>query len=225
MKGTLAWDDAVSGKRPGVLVVHEFWGLNDYARHRAEQLAKMGYVALAADMYGDGKSSAHPEEARAMAESVRNNIKTWLGRGNAALQVLRENELVDPKRLAAIGYCFGGATVLQLAYSGADLAAVVSFHGALPIPDSTQAIKARILILQGAEDSHVTPETIQKLKAALDQGKVKYKFISYPGAAHSFTVPDADKMGMKGIAYNAEADRLSWQEMTNLFQEVFKASK
>jgi dienelactone hydrolase len=225
MKGYLAWDDSFQGRRPGILVVHEFWGLNDYARHRAEQLAKMGYVALAADMYGEGKSSAHPDEARAMMESVRQNLKTWLGRANAAIQVLRENEFVDPKRLAAIGYCFGGATVLQLAYSGADLLAVVSFHGALPVPESTQAIKARILILQGADDPFVTQETLQKLKSTLDQGKVKYQFIAYPGAGHSFTVPEADKSGMKGVAYNAEADRLSWQEMTRLFQEVLKTAK
>jgi dienelactone hydrolase len=135
---------------------------------------------------------------------------------------LKKDPRVDGKRLAAIGYCFGGGTVLQLAYSGADLAAVVSFHGALLVPESTKDIKARILILQGAEDSFVTPETIQKLKTALDQGKVRYHFISYPGATHSFTVPGSEKLGMKGVAYNAEADRLSWQEMTQLFQEVFK---
>jgi dienelactone hydrolase len=222
LKGYIAWDDAVKGKRPGVLVVHEFWGLNDYARRRAEQLAQMGYVAFAADMYGDGKSSTHPEEARAMMAAVRENMKTWMGRANAALKVLRDNEWVDGKRLAAIGYCFGGATVLELGYTGADLKAVVSFHGALPVPESTKDIKARILILQGADDPNVTADTVQKLKAALDQGKVKYKFVSYPGAVHSFTVPDAEKAGIKGLAYNAEADRKSWQEMTDLFQAVFK---
>ncbi|MFO1518801.1 MAG: dienelactone hydrolase family protein [bacterium] len=226
MKGYLAWDDAVSGKRPGILVVHEFWGLNDYARQRAEQLAKMGYVALAADMYGDGKSSMHPEEAQSMMQEVRSNIKTWVGRATAALQVLKDNPNVDPQKLAAIGYCFGGATALQLAYSGADLKAAVSFHGSLPIPDSTQAIKARLLIMQGADDPFVPADVIQKLKDTLAQGKVSYRFISYPGAGHSFTVPDAEmKMKMKGVAYNAEADKLSWQEMTKLFQEVFKAGK
>jgi len=225
LKGFLAWDDAIQGKRPGVMVVHEFWGLNDYARSRAEQLAKLGYVAFAADMYGDGKSSTHPEEARKMMAEVRANAKTWLGRANAALQVLRDNPHVDANHIAAIGYCFGGATVLALAYSGADLAAVVSFHGALMVPESTQAIKARILILQGAEDPFVPAETIQKLKAALDQGKVKYKFVAYPKAVHGFTNPDADKAGMKGVAYQAEADRLSWQEMLSLFQEVMKPGK
>ncbi|MCE9626187.1 MAG: dienelactone hydrolase family protein [Deltaproteobacteria bacterium] len=225
LKGYLAWDDAISGKRPGVMVVHEWWGLNDYARKRTEQLARLGYVAFAADMYGDGKSTTHPEEAGKMMGAVRENMKTWLGRANAALQVLRDNPLVDAKSLAAIGYCFGGATVLQMAYSGADLAAVVSFHGALVVPNSTQAIKARILILHGAEDPFVTADTIEKLKAALDQGKVKYKFIAYTKAVHGFTNPDADKAGMKGVAYQAEADRLSWQEMLSLFHEVMGPGK
>jgi dienelactone hydrolase len=222
MKGYLAWDDAVKGKRPGVLVVHEWWGLNDYAKGRAEQLAKMGYVALAADMYGEGKSTQHPQEAGAMAEEVRKDLKTWLGRANAALQTLRAQETVDPKKIAAIGYCFGGATVLQLAYSGADLAAVVSFHGALVVPESTKDIKARILILHGADDPFVTPDAVQKLRAALDQGKVNYRFVSYPGTVHGFTVPNSEKSGVKGVAYNAEADRQSWLEMVKLFQEVFK---
>src|SRR5262249_5310950 len=145
------------------LVVHEFWGLNDYARRRAEQLAGMGYVALAADMYG-GKSSTHPEEARQMMAEVRKNKETWLGRANAALKALRTQPDVDENRVAAIGYCFGGGTVLQMAYAGDDLKAVVSFHGALMPPESTKDIKARILILQGADDPHVTPETIQQLK-------------------------------------------------------------
>lgn len=222
MQGYLAWDDAVQGKRPGVLVVHEWWGLNDYAKGRAEQLAALGYVALAADMYGEGKSTEHPEQAGAMAEGVRKNLKTWLGRANAALQVLREQNTVDPTRIAAIGYCFGGATVLQLAYSGADLKAVVSFHGALPAPDSTKDIKAKILILHGENDTFIKPEDVQKVKSALDQGKVPYKFVSYPGAVHGFTVAGSEKRGIKGIAYNAEADRLSWQEMIALFQEVFQ---
>jgi len=225
LKGCLAWDDAVKDKRPGVMVVHEFWGLNDYARKRAEQLAQMGYVAFAADMYGDGRMSTHPEEAGAMMKEVRENMKTWMGRANAALKVLRDNKMVDGTRLAAIGYCFGGATVLNLAYTGADLKAVVSFHGALPVPESTKDIKVRILILQGADDPHVSAENIQKLKAALDQGKVNYKFIAYPGAMHGFTVPDSEKLGLKGVAYNADADHKSWQEMTQLFQEVFQTGK
>jgi dienelactone hydrolase len=207
------------------LVVHEFWGLNDYARSRADQLARIGAVAFAADMYGGGKAFQHPEEASAMAATVRNNLDEWVGRAQAALKVLHDHPSVDPARLAAIGYCFGGATALQLAYSGADMKAAVSFHGALPLPSDTKNIKAKILILHGADDSHVSPESVQALKAKLDQGKVKYKFIAYPGAVHSFTVPDADKRGMKGVAYNSEADRKSWEEMLNLFDRVFGRKK
>ncbi|MEK6675053.1 MAG: dienelactone hydrolase family protein [Planctomycetota bacterium] len=221
LKGHLAWDDANKEKRPGVLVVHEFWGLNDYARKRAEQLAGLGYVAIAVDMYGDGKMTDHPQEAGAMAGQVRENLATWLGRANAGLMVLRECEFTDPKRIAAIGYCFGGSTVLQLAYSGADISAAVSFHGSLPIPDSTKDIKARILICHGAKDTFIPEETIKSVRTKLDDGKVNYKFVAYPDAVHSFTVPDAEKRGMNGVAYNAEADRQSWQDMTRLFSEVF----
>jgi len=224
-KGYLAYDDSFSGKRPGVLVVHEFWGLNDYARSRADQLAKLGFVAFAADMFGDGKAFEHPEEASAMADAVRSNLAEWVGRAQAALKVLQDHPNVDSSKLAAIGYCFGGATVLQLAYSGADLKAAVTFHGALPLPPTTKSIKGKILILHGGDDTHVTPEALQALKAKLDEGKVDYRVVVYPGAVHSFTVPGAEKRGMKGIAYNAEADRKSWDEMLKLFQGVFGTPK
>jgi dienelactone hydrolase len=154
--------------------------------------------------------------------AVRENKEKWLARANAGLDVLRKNENVDPKRIAAIGYCFGGSTVLELAFSGADLCAVVSFHGGLSVPESTDKIKAKILICHGADDTFIPKETIEKLKAKLDAGKVSYKFIAYPGAVHSFTVPEADKHGMKGVAYNAEADKKSWADMSALFAEVFK---
>jgi dienelactone hydrolase len=222
LKGHLAWDDAVKGKRPGVLVVHEFWGLNEYARKRADQLAAMGYVAFAVDMYGEGKVGEHPEDAKKMMSEVRASKEKWLGRANAGLKVLRENALVDSKRIAAIGYCFGGSTVLELAYSGADLVAVVSFHGGLSVPESTKDVKAKILICHGAKDTFTSEETIQKLRATLDAGKVDYQFISYPDAVHSFTVPDADKHGMKGVAYNEAADKKSWEDMKKLFDTVFK---
>jgi dienelactone hydrolase len=223
LKGFLAWDDAAEGKRPGVLVVHEWWGLNDYARGRAEQLAKLGYVAFAADMYGDGKTAEHAKEAGQMATEVRNNLKAWQGRAQAGLKVLQDNEHVDGKRLAAVGYCFGGSTALQLAYSGADLKAIVTFHAALPVPDEKQAeaIKARVMICHGADDKFIKDETIQKFQASLEAAKVDYQMISFGGAVHSFTVPGADKHKIKGIAYNAAADRRSWQYMRDLFHEVF----
>jgi dienelactone hydrolase len=226
-KGMLAWDDAVQGKRPGVLVVHEFWGLNDYAKHRAEVLAKLGYVAFACDMYGDAKSTQHPKEAAEFAGEVRKNTKTWQGRALASLKVLEDCDKVDSKNLAAIGYCFGGSTALELAYAGAPLKAVATFHAALPVPTTEQAkaIKPRIVICHGADDSFIKQETINEFKAALDGAKVNYQFNSYPGAVHSFTVPGAEKVGLKGIAYNKSADEQSWQAMQNLFRETLTASK
>jgi dienelactone hydrolase len=222
LKGFLAWDDSVSGKRPGVLVVHEWWGLNDYARKRAEQLAGLGYVAFACDMYGNGKHTEHPQEAGQFAGEVRKNLKTWQGRAQAGLKVLQENEHVDPKKLAAIGYCFGGSTALQLAYTGADLAAVVTFHAALPVPtpEQAKAVKAKVLICHGGADSFITEDTIKKFRSALDEAKVDYKFTAYEGAQHSFTVPGIDEKGVKGLSYNAAADRASWEAMQQLFGEV-----
>lgn len=222
-KGYLAYDDAVQGKRPGILVVHEWWGLNDYARKRAEQLAKMGYVAFAADMYGDGKTTEHPKEAGEMAGMVRKNQKEWLGRALAGLKVLRENSHVDPTKLASIGYCFGGSTSLLLAHQSSDIKAAVSFHGALVVPDTSvdKVITAKVLICHGAADSFIKEETAQQLRSAYEQLGVDYQMIYLGGAQHSFTVPEADKKGMKGIRYDAAADRRSWAAMTALFQEVF----
>ena len=223
LKGYLAWDDAAEGKRPGVLVVHEWWGLNDYARKRAEMLADLGYVAFACDMYGDGKSTEHPKEAGEMASAVRKNVKEWQARAQAGLKVLTSQEQVDSKKLAAIGYCFGGSTALQLAYSGADLSAVATFHAALPTPSEEQAkaIKARILVCHGADDKFIQPKSIEQFKAGLDGAKVKYQFESYPGAVHSFTVAEADKKNHQGMKYNAEADKKSWQQMKDLFKDAF----
>lgn len=226
-KGFLAWDDKIQGKRPGVLVVHEFWGLNDYAKKRAQQLAELGYVAFACDMYGEGKVTEHPKEAAKMAGEVRKDVKAWRGRALAALKILQEHELVDKSKLASIGYCFGGSTSLQLAYAGADIAAVVSFHGALPEIDADQAknIKAKILICHGSLDSFIPEEAIKKTRSALDEAKADYQMTYYAGAYHSFTVPGADEKGLKGIAYNESADRRSWAQMRMLFREVFEAKK
>lgn len=222
-KGHLAWDDAAKGKRPGVLLVHEWWGLNDYARKRADQLAGLGYVAFACDMYGDGKTTEHPKEAGEFATAVRKNVKTWQGRAQAALKVLKEQDTVDTDKLAAIGYCFGGSTALQLAYTGADLKAVVTFHAALPVPEAEQAkaIKAKLLICHGAADKFIPEETILKFRGALEDAKVDYTMVYFGGAKHSFTVAGVDKKGVEGLAYNAEADQRSWQYMQDLFREVF----
>jgi dienelactone hydrolase len=223
-KGYLAYDDAVKGKIPGVLVFHEWWGLDDYAKKRAEQLAGMGYIAFCADMYGEGKITEHPKEAGKMAQAVRMNQKVWQGRAEAALKKLQSHENVDGDKIAAIGYCFGGSTALMLAYGGAPIKAVATFHAALPTPtaDQAKAIKARILVCHGADDAFIPQEAIDKFKAGLDGAKVKYHFESFPGTVHSFTVPDADKRGIKGMAYNESADKKSWQQMKDLFKETIE---
>jgi len=226
-KGHLAWDDAIQGKRPGILVVHEWWGLNDYARRRAEQLAGMGYVAFACDMYGEGKVTEHPKEAGALATEVRKNLKSWQGRAQAALQILKNADQVDPSCLAAIGYCFGGSTALQLAYTGADLSAVVTFHAAVPTPEPEQAraIKAKLLLCHGAADPFVKDESLQKAREAYEAAGVDYEMNYYGRAEHSFTVPGVDKVGVKGLAYNAAADQRSWQAMQQLFRTTFGTGK
>ena len=222
-KGHLAWDDAAKGKRPGILVVHEWWGLDGYARKRAEQLAGLGYVAFACDMYGDGKTTEHPKEAGAFAGEVRKNVKSWQGRAQASLKVLTDQDNVDATKLAAIGYCFGGSTALQLAYSGADLKAVVTFHAALPEPTAEQAkaIKAKILVNHGALDKFIPEEAITKFRAALEEAKVDYTMVFFGGAVHSFSVKEAEAKKVTGLAYHAGADHRSWEYMKLMFREAF----
>jgi len=224
LEGFLAWDDAGADKRPGVLVVHEWWGLNDYAKSRAEQLAKLGYVAFAADMFGKGKVTADPKVAGEWAGHMRGNVEAWMARARVALDVLRAHQRVDPKKVAAIGYCFGGSTVLGLAFGGADLAAVVSFHGALSetTPEQAKAVKGRILVCHGADDAFVPADVIGKFRAVLDQAKTPYQFVAYPGAKHSFTNPGADKYGVDGVKYDKAADAQSWKDMRALFDKVFR---
>ena len=224
-QGFLAWDDAVLGARPGVLVVHEWWGLDGYAKRRAEMLAKLGYIAFAADMYGEGKTVEHPQDAGAMAGKVRMNVDDWRKRGLAALEVLKSQPECDKHNLAAIGYCFGGSTVQQLAFAGTDLKCVASFHGALvtPTPEQVKATKASILICHGADDSFIPAEAVKSFRDALDKSGAKCEFHSYPGARHSFTVLEADavskKFNLPGLQYNKAADEQSWADMQKLFKE------
>lgn len=222
-RGFLAWDDAIEGKRPGVLVVHEWWGLNEYARQRAQQLAKLGYVAFAADMYGEGKTVNHPQDAGKMAAAVRMNVQDWRKRAQAALNVLTSQPQCDSDNLAAIGYCFGGSTALQLAYTGANLKAVASFHGALPTAtaDEAKLVKPRILICHGGADTFIPEDAIKAFRGALDKAGKKYDFVSYPGVVHSFTVKDADSHNIPGLKYDKHADEDSWARMTKLFAEQF----
>ncbi len=223
LQGHLYWNDATAAKRPGILVVHEFWGLNDYAKKRAEMLAELGYAAMAVDMYGDGKVTKHAKEAGEMAATVRGNLKEWQGRAITAMKALQTQPMVDPNKIAAIGYCFGGSTALQLAMTGANVSAVVSFHGALPAVTADQAkvIKARILICHGAEDTFVAEKDCQEFRATLSKAKIYYQFHYFGGVKHSFTVPHAEDAGVGGLQYDAAADKRSWQMMQDLFKEVF----
>jgi dienelactone hydrolase len=222
LKGYLAWDDAVKERRPGVLVVHEWWGLNDYAKSRARQLAGLGYTAFACDMYGDGKTTTDAGEAGKLAGAIRKDNKAFRERAAAGLKVLAEQPTVDASKLAAIGYCFGGTTVLQLACSGADLKAVVSFHGGLfkPSPEDARAIKGKVLICNGGADTFISADDRKALVEAFEAAKVDYQFIDYAGAVHAFTNPDAGKAKLQGVAYDEKADKRSWEHMKLLFREA-----
>lgn len=223
LQGYLVWDDAIEGKRPGVIVVHEWWGLNDYARKRAEMLARLGYVAFAVDMYGKDKVTEHADEARGWMKQISGNSEHWQRRAKLGLDQLRRHALVDETRMAAIGYCFGGATVMQLAYSGADLDGVVSFHGSLPVASEEQAknIKAHVLVAHGEADGFIPAERIGRFKAALDGANVDWQMLTYGGARHGFTNPGAARYGLDGVRYDEKADRRSWMAMQQFFDEIF----
>jgi dienelactone hydrolase len=221
MKGYLVWDDSIQGKRPGVLVVHEWWGLNDYARSRAEQLAKLGYVAFAVDMFGEGKVTEHPTQAQEWSGTVRSNKQKWRERGIAGLEVLKKQPQVDPDQLAAIGYCFGGTTVLQMAYAGAPLKGVVSFHGGLMPPDADVSVKPRVLICTGGNDSFIPAEQINQFAFGMEAAKANYTIMVFGGARHGFTNPDAARYGIDNIAYDKAADEQSWANMKLFFNELF----
>jgi len=227
MDGYLAHNPAVKGRRPAVLVVHEWWGLNDYARMRARMLAEMGYVALAADMYGGDKVAAHPEDAQKFSSELMKNFDVAKARFMAAMDLLKKQPFVDPAMIAAIGYCFGGGIVLNMARQGVDLKGVASFHGTLPPvkPARPGEIRAKILVLNGEADKFTTPEQLEAFRKEMTAAKADFRIISYPGAMHSFTNPDADEMAKKfnmPIGYNAEADRKSWEELTKFLKNIFK---
>jgi dienelactone hydrolase len=225
MKGYIAYDNSLTKRRPGVLVVHEWWGHNDYARIRARQLAKLGYTAMALDMYGNGKQVNHPKEAGAFAAEIRQNLPLMKQRFEAAMRVLKDHDTVLNTRIAAIGYCFGGGVVLEMARQGERLKGVVSFHGSLATqhPARKGKVKAEILVLNGDADPFTKPEQITAFKQEMEQAGVKYKFISYPHAKHAFTNPAADFLGRKfnlPLAYNKEADEASWKEMERFLAQV-----
>jgi dienelactone hydrolase len=226
MKGYLAYDENIKGKRPGILVVHEWWGLNDYARRRARMLAELGYTALAVDMYGDGKQATHPEDAGKFSSELMKNFDVAKARFMAAMEFLKQRPMVDPSRIAAIGYCFGGGVVLNMARQGIDLRGVASFHGSLTAvrPSQPGQVKAKVLVLHGSDDKFIPIEQIEGFKQEMKSTGADFRFISYPGALHSFTSPDADELGKKykmDIAYHAEADKKSWEELKKFLNQIF----
>ena len=229
LEGFLAYDDSASsdGKRPGIVVFPEWWGLDDYIKGRAQQLASLGYVAFAADMYGDGQTTSEPAKAKELAGPFYSNSSLMVGRAQAALDQLLKTGMVDDKKLAAIGFCFGGSASLALAYSGAPLAGVVTFHGGLiPAPaDAAQKTKAKFLILHGALDPLVGKDKVDAFLKSMNDGKFDYQFVAYSGALHAFSNPAADKAhaaGLDGMGYNAEAAARSWKQMQVFFDEVFQ---
>lgn len=221
--GYLAFPKDVTGPLPGILVVHEWMGLNDYAKHRADQLAELGYIAFAADIYGDGKIAANREEAGKLAGSYKNDRPLLRARVAAGLATLKAQPGVAGDKIAAIGYCFGGTTVLELARSGADIAGVVSFHGGLdtPTPQDAKNIRAKVLALHGADDPYVPADQVAAFENEMRQAGVDWQLIVYGGAVHGFTNPANGTDNSKGAAYNALADARSWVAMQQFFNELF----
>lgn len=225
MECYLAYDDQSDAPRPGVLVVHEWWGLNDYIRRRAHMLAELGFAALAVDMYGAGEVADNPDDAGRLMNGVLGDMSQAESRMGAALEYLQNHGSVDSQRIAAIGYCFGGAMVLHAARTGMPLAGVVSFHGALgsahtPAPGS---VRAKVMVCHGADDVLVPEDGVTALKDEMQAAGADLRFISYPGALHGFTNPEADANGKKyglPLAYSEDTDKRSWQEMQAFFKEV-----
>jgi dienelactone hydrolase len=224
MEGYLAYDDAIKGKRPGVMVVHEWTGLGPYVKRRAEELAKLGYIAFAADIYGKGVRPKDHEEAARVAGMYFKDRSLMRARAQASLQVLKNHKLTDKSRFSAIGYCFGGTTVLELARSGADISGVVSFHGNLstPNPEDAKNIKAKVLVFHGAEDTFVPQEVVLAFQNEMRKAGVDWQMVIFGGAVHSFTVPEAGNDPSKGMAYNEKADKRSWEMMKIFFKEIFR---
>jgi dienelactone hydrolase len=226
LQGYVAWDDAIAGKRPGILVVHEWWGHNAHARNQAERLAKLGYVGFALDMYGKGKVATHPNDAKTFMTEATADPKVVKARFDAAMAELKKRPQVDAKQIGVIGYCFGGSVALDMARSGEPLAVVATFHGALGSKlKAKPGIKPRILVLHGADDSMIPKDQVEAFKAEMTRAKARFEVVEYPDAKHGFTNPDADKAGVPGLGYNAKADRESWAALTKLLGEVFGAKK
>jgi len=227
LKGYVAYDDALKGMRPGILVVHEWWGLNDYARKRARMFAEQGYTALALDMYGNGKQAHHPDDAQKFSSEVSKNEKLAKARFDAALSLLKSESNVDVGNIAAVGYCFGGTVSLNMARMGEPLKAVLSFHGGLGTdhPAEPGMVKARLASFTGEDDPFIPAKQVQAFREEMDKAGATYKVVTYPGAKHAFTNPEADKYGQDfklPLAYNSAADKASWTEGLAFLADAFK---
>ncbi len=225
LKGYIAYKDDQSGKRPGVLVIHEWWGHNDYVRERADMLAELGYTAMALDMYGNGVLAEHPEDAGKFSGAVMSNMSVAQSRFDAALDMLKRHPSVDPEKTAAIGYCFGGSVALTMANAGKDLDAVAAFHSQVQLPIMPgESLKAKVLVCNGADDPFISAESVSAFKQAMDAIGADYQYIAYEGAVHSFTSPYADEIGAKfelPLKYQKEADQASWEELQQLLSSAF----
>ncbi|GMT49927.1 MAG: dienelactone hydrolase [bacterium] len=224
LEGYLAYDPSVKGKRPAILLAHAWKGLDDYAKRRTQQLAKMGYIVFALDIYGKGVHAKDHKEAAQLSGIYTNDRKLMRARVRAGLEVLSKHKLTDTSRIAAVGYCFGGAAVLELARSGADIKGTVTFHGNLtnPHPEDAKNIKGKVLVLHGAADTFVSPKVVASFRKEMDKAKVDWSMKSYKGAVHAFTVREAGTDTSTGLAYNETADKESWKEMTSFLKVLFK---
>jgi dienelactone hydrolase len=224
--GYLAYDDSISGKRPGVIVVHEWWGHDAYARKRADMLAAQGYTALALDMYGTGILAEHPKDAGTFATEASKNPDVKKARFLAALDELKKHATVDATKMAAIGYCFGGSVVLDMARAGVELDGVVSYHSSLnlSIKPKSGGVKAKVRVFHGGDDKFVKKKTLDNFLTEMNATGADFKFVGYPGVVHSFTSPEATARGEKfglPLAYNAEADADSWSQTMDFFKAIF----
>ena len=222
MRGHLAFDDSIAGKRPGVMICHEWWGLNDYIRGRASQVAALGYAVFALDMYGNGKTAASADEAGKLMNALFSNPDAQ-GRVQAAFDVLKSQSMVDANKIAAMGYCMGGSMALHVARGGMPLRGAACFHGSLKPeqPAKPGSIKAHLLVCHGADDPMVGWDQVTAFKDEMREARADYQIHIYGGAQHAFTNPNADKAGVKGLKYDAIADRRSWSALEKFFQEIF----
>lgn len=222
MQGFLAYDASTQARRPGVLVCHEWWGLNDYIRGRAKQLAQLGYIAFALDMYGDGHTAKDHHEAGKLMNALMTNPDA-MGRVRAAIDVITSQPQCEPGKLAAIGYCMGGAMALQMASAGLPVRGTASFHAVLgpATPQDAKPISAKILVCTGADDPMATHEQVGAFADAMRKANADYQIIIYGGVRHAFTNPEADKKGLPPLKYDGNADRRSWRALENFLQEIF----